>query len=223
VVFQRGALFSALSVVDNVALALRELKSYDRDFIRETALLLLDRVGIGTEHADKLPSELSGGMAKRVALARALALAPEILFLDEPTTGLDVEARETLWSTLRALVGEGCAIVLTTHYLEEAEALAQRVGVLARGRVVASGDIHQIRARVSQRRIRCMSAIADETIAAWPDVRSVAREGTRLEIITDAAENVVRQLLQHDQALSELEVRRAGLAEAFAEITREAA
>ena len=166
---------------------------------------------------------LSGGQQRRALFALALAGRPEILFLDEPTTGLDVEARETLWSTLRALVGEGCAIVLTTHYLEEAEALAQRVGVLARGRVVASGDIHQIRARVSQRRIRCMSAIADETIAAWPDVRSVAREGTRLEIITDAAENVVRQLLQHDQALSELEVRRAGLAEAFAEITREAA
>jgi ABC-2 type transport system ATP-binding protein len=114
-------------------------------------------------------------------------------------------------------------VVLTTHYLEEAEALADRVVVLARGRIVASGSVAQIRSRVVQRRIRCITSLDPDCIGAWPEVRSVCRDGERLEIVTDEAEVVVRQLLFEDAALTELEVRRAGLAEAFAEITREAA
>jgi len=166
---------------------------------------------------------LSGGQQRRAQFALAICGNPEILFLDEPTTGLDVEARATLWKTVRQLVAEGSAIVLTTHYLEEAEALADRVDVLARGRIVASGSVQQIRARVAQRRIRCVSALAPEAVARWPEVRSVARAGERIEIVTDAAEIVVRQLLFEDTTLSDLEVHRAGLAEAFVEITREAA
>jgi ABC-2 type transport system ATP-binding protein len=165
--------------------------------------------------------KLSGGQQRRVQFALALAGNPEILFLDEPTTGLDIEARETLWKTIRQLVANGCAIVLTTHYLEEAEALADRVSVLARGRIVAQGSVSAIRARVSQRRVRCISSIASQTILCWPHVRSVAHDGDRIEIVTDAAEAVVRQLLLEDTGLSELEVHRAGLAEAFVEITRE--
>ncbi len=167
--------------------------------------------------------KLSGGQQRRAQFALALTGNPEILFLDEPTTGLDIEARETLWKTIRQLVADGCAIVLTTHYLEEAEALAHRVSVLAHGRIVADGSVGAIRARVSQRRIRCVSALASETILCWPHVRSVTHDGERIEIVTDATESVVRRLLDQDATLSELEIRRAGLAEAFVEITREAA
>ena len=166
---------------------------------------------------------LSGGQQRRVQFALAIAGNPELLFLDEPTTGLDIDARETLWKTIRALVREGSGVVLTTHYLEEAEALADRVVVLARGRVVAQGSVQQIRARVAQRRVRCVSRLAETLIAQWPEVRSVARVGERIEIVTDQAEAVVRQLLFEDAALSDLEIQRAGLAEAFVEITREAA
>ncbi len=166
---------------------------------------------------------LSGGQQRRAQFALAICGNPEILFLDEPTTGLDVEARATLWKTMRRLVADGCAVVLTTHYLEEAEALADRVNVLAKGRIVAAGSVQQIRARVAQRRIRCISKLSSETVSLWPEVRSVARDGERIEIVTDAAETVVRQLLFEDCELSELEVQRAGLAEAFVEITREAA
>jgi len=145
VVFQRGALFSALSVVDNVALALRELKSYDRDFIRETALLLLDRVGIGTEHADKLPSELSGGMAKRVALARALALAPEILFLDEPTSGLDPAASKSIVELIDELHRElRLTVVMVTHDLDTLVALCDRIAVLADRKIIVTGPIDEV-------------------------------------------------------------------------------
>jgi ABC-2 type transport system ATP-binding protein len=178
--------------------------------------------GVG-DLLDRRYGKLSGGQQRRVQFALALAGDPDILFLDEPTTGLDIEARETMWKTIRQLVGEGCAIVLTTHYLEEAEALADRVSVLAKGRVVAEGSVSAIRARVSQKRIRCICAVDSETIQCWPWVRSVMRDGEHVEIVTDAAESVVRNLLAKDSNLSELEIRRAGLAEAFVEITREAA
>jgi ABC-2 type transport system ATP-binding protein len=166
---------------------------------------------------------LSGGQQRRVQFALAICGRPQILFLDEPTTGLDLDARETMWKTIRQLVAENCAVVLTTHYLEEAEALADHVCVLARGRIVAAGSVQQVRARVAQRRIRCVSRLSEEAIGIWPEVRSVVRDGERIEIVTDLAETVVRQLLFEDSELRELEVRRAGLAEAFVEITREAA
>jgi ABC-2 type transport system ATP-binding protein len=166
---------------------------------------------------------LSGGQQRQAQFALAICGRPQVLFLDEPTTGLDLDARETMWKTIRQLVAENCAVVLTTHYLEEAEALADHVSVLARGRIVAAGSVQEVRARVAQRRIRCVSRLSAETIGAWPEVRSVARDGERIEIVTDLAETVVRQLLFEDGGLRELEVRRAGLAEAFVEITREAA
>jgi ABC-2 type transport system ATP-binding protein len=178
------------------------------------------------EVGDLLPSRygrLSGGQQRRVQFALAICGRPQILFLDEPTTGLDVRSRATLWKTVRGLVAEGCAVVLTTHYLEEAEALADRVSVLARGRVVAAGSVAAIRGRVAQKRIRCVSRLDVAAIAAWPEVNSVVRDGERVEIVTDAAETVVRQLLFEDSALAELEVARAGLAEAFVELTQEAA
>jgi len=134
-----------------------------------------------------------------------------------------VESRRAMWLHIRKFVARGGSVLLTTHYLEEAEALADRVCVLAGGRIVAEGSVAAIRARVSQRRIRCVSSLASKTILCWPHVRSVTQDGEHIEIVTDVAESVVRKLLDADAGLSELEIRRAGLAEAFVEITREAA
>lgn len=166
--------------------------------------------------------KLSGGQKRRVQFALAICGDPEILFLDEPTVGLDLDARTAMWKTLRELVTRGCSIVLTTHYLEEAEALADRVAVLARGRIVAEGSVDEIRAHVAQQRIRCICNLAPEIVRAWPGVDQAARDGEHLEITTSAPpETVLRRLLGADAALRELEVTRAGLAEAFVEITRE--
>jgi ABC-2 type transport system ATP-binding protein len=167
--------------------------------------------------------KLSGGQKRRVQFALAVCGNPEMLFLDEPTVGLDLDARTTLWKTLRELVARGCSIVLTTHYLEEAEALADRVAVLAHGRIVAAGSVDEIRAHVAQRRIRCISTLAPEIVGGWPAVTRAARDGERVEITTIEAEAVLRRLLAADPELRELEVRRPGLAEAFVEITREGA
>jgi ABC-2 type transport system ATP-binding protein len=183
---------------------------------------VVDLAGVG-DLLGRRYGRLSGGQQRRAQFALAICGHAELLFLDEPTTGLDIEARATMWQTIRRLVAAGCGLVLTTHYLEEAEALADRIAVLARGRLVAQGSIGEIRARVAQKRIQCVSSLPRATIALWPEVRSVSGEGKRLEIVTDAAEPVVRRLLLEDASLAELEVRRAGLAEAFTEITREAA
>lgn len=172
---------------------------------------------------DRRHGVLSGGQQRRVQFALALCGRPRLLVLDEPTTGLDIEARLALWKAIRELVAEGCAVLLTTHYLEEAEALADRVAVLRGGRIVATGSVEDIRAHVVRRRVRCLSRLAAETVAAWPGVVSAADVGGRLEIVAPTAEAIVRRLLAEDPTLSELEIERAGLAEAFVELTREAA
>jgi ABC-2 type transport system ATP-binding protein len=171
----------------------------------------------------KRPYEkLSGGQQRRVQFALALCGRPELLFLDEPTVGMDIEARQKLWLTIRQLIAEGCSVLLTTHYLEEAEALADRVCVMAHGRMIHEGTVDQLRARVALKRIRCLSELPLDTIRDWPEVSEVRREDERLHITTAAAEIVVRRLLDADAHLRELEVHRAGLAEAFTELTRDA-
>ena len=217
-----GAMLQTAGVPDTLTVG--ELITLFRSYYSQPRTVA-DCVGLAGV-ADLLPARygrLSGGQQRRVQFALAICGRPQILFLDEPTTGLDLDARETMWKTIRQLVAENCAVVLTTHYLEEAEALADHVSVLARGRIVAAGSVQQVRARVAQRRIRCVSRLSEKAIRAWPEVRSVVRDGDRIEIVTDLAETVVRQLLFEDSELRELEVRRAGLAEAFVEITREAA
>jgi ABC-2 type transport system ATP-binding protein len=170
---------------------------------------------------DRRYGRLSGGQQRRVQFALAVCGRPQLLFLDEPTTGLDVEARRAVWRAIRELVGEGCGVLLTTHYLEEAEALADRVAVLLRGRVIAEGSVDELRGHLVQRRIQCLSALPAERVSSWPNVIHARREGARLEVIADAAEPVVRRLLAEDAALTGLEVLRAGLADAFLELTRE--
>ena len=182
----------------------------------------LRRAGV-TSIADRRYGKLSGGQKRLAQFAVAICGQPRLLFLDEPSVGLDVQARTTLWDSIRALLASGCSIVLTTHYLEEAEALADRVAVVAKGKVIASGSVDDMRALVSRRQIACESSLSPEEVRAWPGVVEAHREQARLLITATDAESVVRRLLATDSALTRLEVRQAGLNEAFTELTREAA
>jgi phospholipid/cholesterol/gamma-HCH transport system ATP-binding protein len=141
VLFQQGALFSALSVFENVALPLRELKTLPKDLIRELVMLKLKLVEIDPDNATKRPAELSGGMVKRVALARALVLDPELLFLDEPTAGLDPERAHGFVQLIKSLRQElHLTVVMVTHDVDTLLALADRIAVLAEQRLVALGS-----------------------------------------------------------------------------------
>ncbi|HUQ12539.1 MAG TPA: acyltransferase family protein [Steroidobacteraceae bacterium] len=182
----------------------------------------LRRAGVGA-FADKAYGKLSGGQKRLAQFALAICGQPRVLFLDEPSVGLDIQARETLWSSVRSLLAAGCSIVLTTHYLEEAEALADRVAVINKGRVIASGSVDDMRALVARRQISCVSKLPVDDVRRWPGVVDAQVDRDRLVITASDAESVVRRLLGADSALSRLEVRQAGLNEAFNELTREAA
>ena len=144
--FQAGALFSALSVFDNVALPLRELRSLDKRLIRDLVMLKLNLVEIEARHIGKMPAELSGGMVKRVALARALALDPELLVLDEPTAGLDPDRSRSFVKLIQSLSTEhSLTVFMVTHDVDTLSTLADRVAVLAEGRIVADGPLDEVK------------------------------------------------------------------------------
>jgi phospholipid/cholesterol/gamma-HCH transport system ATP-binding protein len=145
VLFQKGALFSALSVYDNIALPMRELRTLDENKIRDLVTLKLEMVEIEPAHANKMPAELSGGMIKRIALARAMALDPELLFLDEPTAGLDPELSEAFVKLIQTMREElTLTIVMATHDLDTLVALSDRVAVLADRRLAALGMLREV-------------------------------------------------------------------------------
>jgi len=176
-----------------------------------------------TDLARRRYGTLSGGQQRRVQFAIAVCGRPQLLFLDEPTTGLDIQARQQLWQAIRQLAAEGCGVLLTTHYLEEADALAQRVVVIEQGRVLADGPLAQFRQQLAPRRIRCRSALDVETLKTWPGVREAVRDGLHLQLLAEPAEPLVARLLAEDPQLQELDVHGGGLADAFVELTREAA
>jgi len=143
--FQHGALYSALSVFDNVAQPMRELKVLPEALIRDAVYLKLDMAGIAPEHAGKMPASLSGGMVKRVALARALALEPDILFLDEPTSGLDPDSSDAFVALIQSLHKElGFTVVMVTHDLDTLVALSSRIAVLADKHIIALGTVEEV-------------------------------------------------------------------------------
>jgi ABC-2 type transport system ATP-binding protein len=179
---------------------------------------LIDIVGLGGLER-RLYGNLSGGERQRLMLALALAGDPDLLFLDEPSAGMDAAARRQLWDVIRALRIQGRAILLTTHYLEEADALADRVVVMHHGRIVADGAPAEIRGITRRRRIRCVTQLSAIDLQAVPGVSAVDTDGGTFIITTATAENVLRQLLQADPTLHSLEVHGAALEDAFLALT----
>ncbi|MDE3138014.1 MAG: ABC transporter ATP-binding protein [Acidobacteriota bacterium] len=169
--------------------------------------------------------ELSGGQKQRLLFALALCGNPDLLFLDEPTTGLDVEARRVFWDQIKRLVRHGKTILLTTHYMEEADALADRIVVLNQGSIIAEDTPAQIKTRASGRRIRCVTRLATEELRKLSGALEVIRpcqdaQPGAVEIRAVDAEAVLRQLLALDPQLAEIEITKPRLEEAFLTLTR---
>ena len=162
---------------------------------------------------------LSGGQKRRVEFALAICGRPPLLFVDEPTVGLDVEARRNFWAVLRQLRDEGAGIVLTTHYLEEADALADRVVLMAAGRVLAQDTPAGIKSRADGKRLRARTSLSPEQLHALPGVASLSVEQGVTELLTRDAEALLRRWLAADDALADLEVRPLSLEEAFLTLT----
>jgi phospholipid/cholesterol/gamma-HCH transport system ATP-binding protein len=142
ILFQQGALFSSLTARQNVQFPMREYLDLSDRLIDEIAMAKLEMVGLTPDVGDKFPSELSGGMTKRVALARALALDPEIVFLDEPTSGLDPIGAGAFDDLIRTLQDTlGLTVFMVTHDLDSLHTVCDRIAVLADGRVVVDGPI----------------------------------------------------------------------------------
>src|SRR3954453_787325 len=164
---------------------------------------------------------LSGGQRQRVLLALALAGEPPLLLLDEPTSAMDVEGRRAFWTTMRGLAGRGHTVVFATHHLEEADAVADRVVVVAGGRVVADGSAAQIKAGVGSRRIS-FTAAPDRPVDGLPAVLGSSRQGSTLTLTTTDAEATLRALLADGRPLPDLELRGASLEDAVLSLTARA-
>jgi ABC-2 type transport system ATP-binding protein len=161
---------------------------------------------------------LSGGQRQRVLLALALAGAPPLLLLDEPTSAMDVEGRRTFWTTMRGLAGRGHTVVFATHHLDEADAVSDRVIVIADGRVIADGSSAQVKAGVAGRTIT-FTASPDRTLDALPAVSGVTWQGDRATVTTADADATLRALLADGGSLPDLEVRGASLEQAVLALT----
>ncbi|MGZ4614813.1 MAG: ABC transporter ATP-binding protein [Actinomycetes bacterium] len=183
----------------------------------------LELAGIG-DLAERMVKTLSGGQRQRVLFALAVVPDPDLIVLDEPTVAMDVESRRAFWSSMRVLAHEGRSVLFATHYLEEADANADRIVLMARGRVVADGPATQIKATVDVRRIRCTLPGAEpdrlrDRLATLPGVRGVDVHGDSVTLACSDADAALRALLAAEPLARDLEVTGAGLEDAFLALT----
>jgi ABC-2 type transport system ATP-binding protein len=171
----------------------------------------------------RLYGQLSGGQKQRVAFALAICGDPDALVLDEPTTALDVESRLALWAQIRSYVARGRTVLLTTHDLAEADALADRIAVLFGGRIVAEGSAADIKSRAGGCVVRCTSGLDDARLRAVAGIDTLSRADGVVRLTTHDADAVVRALYATDPTFTLLDVAQTPLEEAFLALTRTAA
>lgn len=181
---------------------------------------------------ERMFGQLSGGQKQRVLFALAIAGDPDLIFLDEPTVGLDIEARRLMWAQIRSLANRGKTVLLTTHYLEEADALAHRIVVINKGRVICSGTPAEIKsmgsgiaftagrpASAPVKVIRCATGLSTQRISVIPGVSTVELAGQLTTITTTQPEATLREILALDLTLHSLEVASPALEDAFLALT----
>jgi ABC-2 type transport system ATP-binding protein len=210
---QTGSLIGYLSVRELVAMvaSLYPTPLEVDDVLRTTGT---------AEFAERRTTKLSGGQTQRVRFAIALVANPDLLVLDEPTVALDVEGRHEFWTVMRAVAAQGKTILFATHYLEEADVYADRIILMARGRVVADGSGTQIKAKVGGRTIRAtLPGVDPGELSEVPGVTAADRRGDAVVLSCLDSDTALRALLGRYPAAHDIEVRAAGLDEAFLELT----
>jgi ABC-2 type transport system ATP-binding protein len=210
---QTGALLDHLSVRQLVTMI---ASLYPHPLAVEEALDLTGAARL----ADRSTNKLSGGETQRVRFALALVTDPDLLVLDEPTAAVDVEGRRDFWTTMRAVTESGKTVIFATHYLEEADSYADRVIVMAHGRIVADGSATEIRGRAAVRTIRATLPEVDQaSLGQLPGVRSVEQHGRTVLLSCCDADAALRAFLPAHPGARDIEVRDAGIEEAFMELT----
>ena len=213
---QTGSLIEYLSVRELVTMV---ASVYPRPLAVDEAL----RLSGSAEFADRRTTKLSGGQVQRVRFAAALVANSDLLVLDEPTTALDVEGRREFWASMRAVAAQGKTVIFATHYLEEADAYADRIVLLARGRIVADGPATEIKAMAGGKTIRGTLPGTDlAQLAALPGVRTADRHGDAVVLSAADSDSALRALLGRFPEVRDIEVYGAGLEEAFLELTGDA-
>jgi ABC-2 type transport system ATP-binding protein len=211
VMLQQAGMPRGLTVAEQVALFSRY---YPAPIPLHQAIA---RAGLGgLEH--RRCSALSGGQQRRLQFALAICGNPDFLVLDEPSTAMDAEARRSLWAAIRSEAARGAAVLLTTHQLDEAEALADRVVVIDHGRVIADGATQAIKAGAAASALRCRTTLADEALAGLPGVATVKREGGRAVLLTTQPQATLRALLAADEAVDDIALSGATLEDAFSRL-----
>ena len=211
-VMQTGGLLKDLTVAETV--------EYTASLFTDTRPVaeVLQRAGI-TSIADRLVGKCSGGEQQRLRFAMALLPDPELLILDEPTTGMDVEGRRSFWSAIRQDANRGRTVLFATHYLEEADAYADRIILLRHGRVVADGTSSEVKAMAAGRTVRVTMASPDQAaLLAIPGAESVEVRGETVLVHASDSDAVARYLLTQTQA-RDLEITTRGLEDAFIALT----
>jgi ABC-2 type transport system ATP-binding protein len=210
---QTGALIRDLNVRELLA-QMASLYPRPLDVDETIALVGIDDI------ADQRTQKLSGGQTQRVRFALALVTNPELLVLDEPTVAMDVESRRAFWTTMREFASRGKTVVFATHYLEEADAYADRAVLMARGRIVADGPTTEIKAMVGTRTIRAtLPDVALEQLERLPGVVGVERRGESVTLACSDSDAAIRELVAHFPAARDIEITGAGLEQAFLELT----
>jgi ABC-2 type transport system ATP-binding protein len=180
---------------------------------------VLELTGIDA-FADQRTQTLSGGQSQRVRFALALVTNPELLVLDEPTVGMDVEGRRAFWKTMRELAAEGKTVLFATHYLEEADSYADRAILIARGKIVASGPTTEIKAMVGTRAIRATLPGAElDDLGRLPGVTHAERRGEAVVLSCSDSDRAIRALLEQHPEARDIEISGAGLEQAFLQLT----
>ena len=210
---QTGSLIEYLSVRELVSLV---ASLYPHPLPVEEVLALTG----ASAFAGRRTTKLSGGQTQRVRFAMALVSDCDLLLLDEPTAALDVEGRREFWATMRTVAARGKTVIFATHYLEEADAYADRIVLMAGGRVVADGSATEIKATVSGRTIRAtVPDVETAALAALPGVTAVNRNGATATLTCTDSDRVLRALLHRFPAAHDIEVRGADIEEAFVALT----
>lgn len=211
-----GAMLQDISVIDR--LTVRETMDLFRSYYANPLPLanLLAMSGLEKEQ-NKYATSLSGGQKRRLDFALAMAGDPKILYLDEPTVGMDVGSRQLFWESVRAMAGKGRTIILTTHYLDEADSIADRIVVINQGKLIADGTPAQIKSAQGRKMITFTAGeqLRPDSLSGLPGIVDTVWSGRKVKLTSADTDQLIRTLIQHNLDIRDIEISAGGLEDAF--------